>query len=103
LAEHRFVGAALIAGHGLVCQPMLHVHTGPGTFEDEVAHVKTKLLMQLVSLTAAPISVLIPVNAGRQGMQQIGFGAAAIGTRPLPGSYGVGSSVVFLSSRSIRS
>src|SRR5882724_5025787 len=39
----------------------------------------------------------------RQGMQQIGFGAAAIGTRPLPGSYGVGLSVVFLSSRRIAS
>src|SRR6266436_184493 len=38
LAEHRFVRATLIAGHGLVCQPMLHVHASPGTFEDEVAH-----------------------------------------------------------------
>jgi len=38
LAKHRFVGTALIAGHGLVRQPMLHVHAGLGTFEDEVAH-----------------------------------------------------------------
>jgi len=38
LAEHRFVGAALIAWDGLLRQPMLHVHAGPGTFEDEVVH-----------------------------------------------------------------
>ena len=38
LAKHRFVGTALIAGHGLVRLPMLDVHAGLGTLEDEVAH-----------------------------------------------------------------
>jgi hypothetical protein len=38
LAEYRFVGAVRIAGSGLVGEPMLHVHAGSGTFENEISH-----------------------------------------------------------------
>jgi hypothetical protein len=38
LADDRFIGALRIVRFRLVCQPMLHTHTGPGTFEDEIGH-----------------------------------------------------------------
>jgi hypothetical protein len=42
-AEHRFVSAMRIARCGLVREPMLHVHAGAGTFEDEVIHAVGQL------------------------------------------------------------
>src|SRR5947209_12511744 len=37
LADHALIAAARIARLGFL-QPMLHVHPGPGTFEDQIAH-----------------------------------------------------------------
>lgn len=42
-AQHRFVSAMRIARCGLVREPMLHVHAGAGTFEDEVIHAVGQL------------------------------------------------------------
>jgi hypothetical protein len=38
LADHGFVGAVRIIRLRFVRQPMLHVHTGPGTFENNIPH-----------------------------------------------------------------
>jgi hypothetical protein len=38
LADHGFVGALRIVRCDFIRQPVLHVHSGPGTFEDDVVH-----------------------------------------------------------------
>ena len=38
LAVHGFIGAVRIVRCGFVRKPVLHVHAGPRTFEDEVTH-----------------------------------------------------------------
>jgi hypothetical protein len=38
LAVHGFVGAERIVRRGFVRKPVLHIHAGPWTFEDEVTH-----------------------------------------------------------------
>jgi len=38
LAVHGFVGAERIVRRGFLRKPVLHVHAGPWTFEDEVTH-----------------------------------------------------------------
>ena len=118
LAEHRFVGAALIAGHGLVRQPMLHVHTGPGTFEDEVAHAtgqsddctalrldpcqfRSGRINNRASQVAPCESQISHRNDGAPTGTSCGGGISL--TRQVRRNYGVGLSVVFLNSRSIRS
>jgi hypothetical protein len=55
LAHHGFVGASGSSGAGSSASPVLHVHTGPGTSEDEIAHGAG-------SLTPARFSALIRVN-----------------------------------------
>ena len=55
LAMHRFVGAGRIARRGFVRKPVLHIHAGPGTLEDEVGHMA-------FSLTTMRFRVLIRVN-----------------------------------------
>jgi hypothetical protein len=44
LADHGFVAALDIVRCDLIRQPVLHVHSGPGTFEDDVVHMTGKLL-----------------------------------------------------------
>jgi hypothetical protein len=44
LADHGFVAALGIVRCDLIRQPVLHVHSGPGTFEDDVAHMTGELL-----------------------------------------------------------
>jgi hypothetical protein len=38
LAEHRFIGAVRTVQRGFIRELVLHVHAGPGTFEDEAIH-----------------------------------------------------------------
>jgi hypothetical protein len=38
LAVHGFMGAERIVRRGFVRKPVLHIHAGPRTFEDEVTH-----------------------------------------------------------------
>jgi hypothetical protein len=38
LADHGFVGDERIFRIWFVRKPMLYVHTGPGTFEDDITH-----------------------------------------------------------------
>ena len=52
---HRFVGAGRIARRGFVRKPVLHIHAGPGTLEDEVGHMA-------FSLTTMRFRVLLRVN-----------------------------------------
>src|ERR1700694_4149913 len=61
LADHGFVAGVRIAPFGFVSQPMLHVHTGAGTFEDEIIH-------RDVSLTSARSRVLTFVNVRARRM-----------------------------------
>jgi hypothetical protein len=39
LTDHGFVAALGIVRCDLIRQPVLHVHSGAGTFEDDVVHV----------------------------------------------------------------
>jgi len=38
LAEYRFIGAVRTVRCGFIREPVLHVHAGTGTFEDEAIH-----------------------------------------------------------------
>jgi hypothetical protein len=38
LAEYRFIGAVWTVRCAIIREPVLHVHAGPGTFEDEAIH-----------------------------------------------------------------
>lgn len=64
LAEHGFIGAVLIFRIWFVRQPVLHVHTGPGTFEDYITHGAGDYCRLPVG------SVLISINVRAGGMCQ---------------------------------
>jgi hypothetical protein len=54
LAAQGFVAGVRIVWRGFIRQPMLHVHTGPRAFDDDMTHG--------ACLTSAGLSVLISVN-----------------------------------------
>ena len=68
LAMHRFVGAGRIAWRGFVRKPVLHVHAGPGTLEDEVSHIG-------VQLDDYPVPRVDPCQYGRTRTVQAGLAA----------------------------
>ena len=68
LADHGFVTGVRIVS-GLVRQPVLHVHAGPRTFENEVGH-------RPANLGPARLFALISINFSDPGWLPAGSGAA---------------------------
>ncbi len=73
LADHGFVSALWIVRCDFIRQPVLHVHSGPGTLEDDVVHFSEH--------TYAPssLSPLIQINAAeRRPMQRLNSGTLVL-------------------------
>ena len=54
LADHGFIGALRIVRRDVIRQPVLHVHSGPGTFEDDVIYMAEEPYGSAASLAFDP-------------------------------------------------
>jgi hypothetical protein len=64
LADRGFVAAVRIVRRGIVRQPVLHVHPGPRTFEDDIAHNAYLASGAVLRLDPCQCQSVQPVQAG---------------------------------------